>query len=88
MTPSGDIPQAGSGEADDFRADARLRSGRFGRHKRYSSLLSDSSVDEDGVASADASRHGSRASLPTGQRRSQSQGDEPENSSGTFKKFK
>jgi hypothetical protein len=102
VTPKEDVVSEAS--EDDFRMDSRLRSGRFGRHKRYSSLLSDSSLDEEpsvsistagvqpaaAAASANQSRRASTASSAVGSvhARSRSQGDEPETPTSTFKRYR
>ena len=73
-----DAPQA----EDPFRGDSRLRSGRFGRQRKYSSLLSDSSYEDEpkGVQSAGTSRRSSATTVTPCHTRSHSQGDEPETS--------
>lgn len=96
-----DATQAGGGE-DDFRVDSRLRSGRFARPKRYSSLLSDSSFDDEpsvsvaagsGVRRSSAATTGGVAPASGGtttstHTRSRSQGDEPTTPGGTFKRYR
>ncbi|ODM87936.1 hypothetical protein Ocin01_18747 [Orchesella cincta] len=81
---------------DDFRMDSRLRSGRFGRQKRYSGLLSDASFDDEssvasGVSAASSRRPSGTPGLPptAGHTRSRSQGDEPAPpGGGTFKRYR
>lgn len=87
---------------DDFRVDSRLRSGRFPRPKRYSSLLSDSSFDEDASVSVAAGGAGgvrrssaattaatpATSSTSATHTRSRSQGDEPTTPGGTFKRYR
>lgn len=101
LTSGGSTAEASQAAGEDeFRMDSRLRSGRFARPKRYSSLLSDSSFDEDPSVSTGASTTGTgarRASTATttgntaptaGHTRSRSQGDEPTTPGGTFKRYR
>jgi hypothetical protein len=90
VTPKEEILNSESSTAEDnFRLDGRLRSGRFGKQRRYSSLLSDSSFEDEPLSasvSASTSRRSSNVATPS-HARSLSQGDEPAAaSSGTFKR--
>lgn len=107
VTPREDVVSGGStadasqaGE-DEFWPDSRLRSGRFAKPKRYSSLLSgDSSFDDEASASAATGAGVRRASATTAppvppttvggatHTRSRSQGDEPTTPGGTFKRYR